>query len=277
MPYKIRVFELIPFAITIAACTSTTTVNVPADTPVAQTAADVAVATNWDAALVWAAAEPVPVGLFTLDVTAVAMPEAVPGSNAASAVASAANQAFSPSGCVTASASNNVATFNLNNCIGPEGLAAATGTFTATFTPSPQGLQIQVAGNNVAVDSGKINVATQGNLTLGSDMVTKTFQANTTSSGTGPYGNSLARSGSYTATWQTGSTCATIASSFTESGSASTTKMSSYVRCRGQCPQSGTTTRTFTNGSVTITYNGSSNPPWTASDGETGTVNVHCP
>lgn len=268
--------DLMPLVVTIAACTSTT-VNVPADTPVAQTAADVAVATNYDASLAWAAADAVPAGLFILDATTAAAPEAVPGTGAASAVANAANQMFSPAGCVSASASANVATFNLNNCAGPAGLTSATGTVTATFTPSAQGLQIQLAGNDVSIDGAKINIASQGVLTLSSDMVTKTFQANTTSSGTGPFGDSVARTGSYTLTWQAGTMCATVDSSFTDTGSASTTKMASYIRCRGQCPQSGTTTRNFTGGSVTITYNGSANPPWTGSNGNSGTINLHCP
>ena len=72
MPSKIRVIEplsFVPFVIALGACTSTTTVNVPADAPVAQTAADVTVATNYEASLAWAAADAVPVGLFVLDAT----------------------------------------------------------------------------------------------------------------------------------------------------------------------------------------------------------------
>ena len=272
-------FEWIPFAAAVVACTTTPPVTVPANTPVAQTAADVAVATDWDAGFVWAAADPVPIGLVTLAKPLPGqMPEAVAGSNVASTVANAAAQIFQPTGCAAASASGNVVTFTLNNCSGPLGLTAATGTATATFTPTAQGLQIQLAGNNIAVDSGRLDLASQGVLTFGSDMVTKTFQANTSSGGTGPYGNNVARTGTYTLTWQSGSTCGTINSSFTDAGSASTTQLASYVRCRAQCPQSGTVTQTVSSGTVvTVTLNGSINPSWAASDGETGTLTLQCP
>ncbi|MGA7121573.1 MAG: hypothetical protein WBY94_15820 [Polyangiaceae bacterium] len=309
MSHKIRIFESIPLAAAIAACTSTT-VNVPADAPAAQTAADITVATNYEASLAWAVSDPVPVGLFVLDATTAVTTEAVPGAAAASAAASATNQSFSPAGCVSASASGNVATFNLSKCTGPGGLSSATGTFSATFTPSSQGLQIQLAGSNISVNGANINVASLGVLTLGSDMVTKTFQANTTSSGTGPFGEGVARAGNYSLTWQSGSNCGTVNGSFADivldgglesgvdggpldgawdsgfeaglvttsnGGRASTTNVINYVRCRAQCPQSGTTTRNFANGTVTITYNGSSSVPWSGSNGNAGTLNLNCP
>lgn len=326
MLHKRRIFELIPFGVAIVACTSST-VTAPADQPAAQVASDVTVATNYEASLAWAAADPVPTTLFTA--TAETAAEISPGASAATASAGAVNQEFSPSGCATAAANANVATFTLNNCTGPTGLKGASGTFTATFTPSAQGLEIQLAGADIMANGANIEVASVGFLTVASDMVTKTFQANTTSGGTGPFGNSVARVGSYTLGWQSGMSCGTINGSFadasfldggpdsgfdsgsdasdsgpvstmdggwdaasessvyqvssdsgseggTDSGVA-TTSLNNYVRCTGQCPTSGTTTRDFSGGRVTITYNGSSNPPWTGSNGNTGTVGLHCP
>ncbi len=356
MLHKRHIFESVPFAVAIVACSSST-VTAPADQPAAQTASDVTVATNYEASLVWAAADPVPTALFAA--TAEPSAEISPGASAATASAGAVNQEFSPSGCATATANANVATFTLNNCAGPGGLTGASGTFTATFAPSVQGLEIQLAGTNITANGANIGVASVGFLAVASDMVTKTFQANTASGGTGPFGNAVSRIGSYTLSWQSGTSCGTINGTFTDSsldagldsgtgsvlyggpdsgsdagadgslastldggldaspdssvyvtanggldaspdssvyvtanggfdagsdggseagtdGGVATTSLNNFVSCSGQCPKSGTTTRTFNGGSVLITYNGSSNPPWAGSNGNTGTVGLHC-
>jgi hypothetical protein len=268
---RLYVTRWIPALLTAVACSSNST-NVGPDTPAARAAFDTTAATDWDAGLAVAVAAPVPAMVAAL------MPQDVAGNNVAASVAAGVSQNFSPSGCANVTVNANVVTFNLNACRGPLGLTNVTGTFTATLTGAMPGLHIQLAADNVSVAGAHISVQTQGTLTLGSDQRTQTFQATSTSGGTGPFGNSVNRSGSYTLAFQPGSACATINSSFTLSGSTGTSsKLVNYTRCNRQCPQSGTVTHVLSNGmTVTLTFNGSSNPTWQASDGNSGTLSITC-
>ena len=117
------------------------------DTPAAAAAADDVAVTDSEAGLAWAAADTAAVGV--LDVTVGT--QAVSGSSVAQAAASAARMAFSPSGCVNATASGNVVTYVLNACAGPLGIVGASGTFTSTLTPGPQGLQVQLAARSLRI------------------------------------------------------------------------------------------------------------------------------
>ena len=111
----------------LASCTSNSTTPAVACGPddVATTTSDVVLATNYESSFYFAGGDPIPVGLFTFDgVTgAVVAPQAT---MAASAVAAAVGNNF-PNGCATATANQNVVTFNLNNCSGPLGLRSASG------------------------------------------------------------------------------------------------------------------------------------------------------
>ena len=193
----------IPFAVGLVAYGSTAS---DVDTPAAAAAADDVAVTDSEAGLAWAAADTAAVGV--LDVTVGT--QAVSGSSVAQAAASAARMAFSPSGCVNATASGNVVTYVLNACAGPLGIVGASGTFTSTLTPGPQGLQVQLAARSLRINGAVIDVQTQGAVTSSGGGSSRMFQATTMSSGTGPYGNSTSRTGSYTLAWQTGSTCGTV-------------------------------------------------------------------
>ncbi len=263
-------FTIVPVAIVLAACAST------ADdiyTPEATAAADDVAVTDSEAGLDWAAADTGAVAVLDVSVGT----QAVTGSTIAQAAAATAGTNFSPSGCATATASGNVVTYVLKDCTGPLGVVSATGTFTSTLTPTGQGLQIQLAGKNVKINNATIDIQTQGMLTSTNGGTSRTFQATTMSSGTGPYGSSTSRTGSYTLAWQTGTTCGTLNANFMDSAAATSTSVSHYQRCRGQCPQSGAVTRTFPAGNVTVTYNGTNSGSWKANNGNTGTVALRCP
>ena len=167
-------------SLAIAACTSTTSSPVVACGPdnVATTNWDVVVTTEYEAAWYYASLDPIPLGYYAASVTVAAgsdsttAPDAsgadavvvATGESAASAVASSVANYF-PNGCATASASGNVVTFALNNCTGPFGLVAATGTVAATLTVANNAVQIQLAGNKIAANGATINLATSGTLT----------------------------------------------------------------------------------------------------------------
>jgi hypothetical protein len=206
---------------------------------------------------------------------AVVTPEAV---TAANAVAAAVGNYY-PNGCATASANQNVVTFTLNNCTGPLGLVASTGTITATVTTGSNQVQIQLAGNGVTANGAIINLSTTSTVSLAANGQ-KTLQGNSQSTGTGPNGNSTAHVGSYTLVWPTGNGCGTINGQFSGVGtgtySGTTTQINNWVVCAGKCPQSGTTTSSYSGGSVTLTFNGSNTAQCTSTIGTAASVPLHC-
>jgi hypothetical protein len=210
-----------------------------------------------------------------------APPAAAGASSAAAATAVAASVGkYFPNGCATATATGNVVTFRLNNCSGPLGLQASTGTVTATITVVSSAVQIQLAGNNIAANGATINLATSGTLTA-SATGQKTLQSNTHSNGTGPDGNNIAHTGMYTLVWPTGAGCATLNGTLSGIGSGSfagtSTTITNYVACVNKCPQSGTTMSTFNGGTVTLAFNGSNTAQCTSSLGTSASIQLNCP
>ncbi|HXN34413.1 MAG TPA: hypothetical protein VN894_21270 [Polyangiaceae bacterium] len=265
----------------LLACTSTTSSPVVACGPddVATTNWDVVVVTNYEAAWYYASLDAVPLGFYTVASVPVADATLVVSADgAATAVAAAVGQYF-PNGCATATASGNVTTFTLNNCTGPLGLVRSTGTVTATFTLASNAIQIQLAGNKISANGATVNLATTGTLTAANGQ--KTLQANSATTGTGPDGNGVAHSGTYTLVWPTGDGCATINGTLSGIGTGAyagtSTQITNYVACAGKCPQSGTATSSFNGGTATLTFNGSSNAQCSASNGTSASVPLHCP
>jgi hypothetical protein len=205
---------------------------------------------------------------------------AVASSAAAATTVAASVGRYFPNGCATATATGNVVTFHLNNCSGPLGLLASTGTVTATITIVSSAVQIQLAGNNIAANGATINLATSGTLTATASGQ-KTLQANTHSNGTGPDGNAIAHSGMYTLVWPTGVGCATLNGTLTGVGSGAfggtTTTITNYVACTNKCPQSGTTMSSFNGGTVTLAFNGSNTAQCTSSLGTSASIQLNCP
>ena len=274
--------------VVFAACTSTTTSPAVVCGPdnVATTNWDVVAATNYEAAWYYASLDPIPLGFYAVESAEVGLSAdpAATGSTtssaaAASAVAAAAGHYF-PNGCAAAAASGNVVTFRLNDCAGPLGLVASTGTVTATITLVSNAVQIQLAGNNISANGAVVNLATSGTLTAAANGQ-KTLHSNTQSNGTGPDGNGVAHTGMYTLVWPTGAGCATLNGTLSGIGSGAysgtNTQISNYVACVNKCPQSGTAVSSFNGGSVTLAFNGSNTAQCTSSMGTSASIPLNCP
>jgi hypothetical protein len=202
-----------------------------------------------------------------------------PSTAAASAVAAAVDRNF-PNGCATATASGNVVTFKLNNCTGPLGLLATSGTVTATLNVVGNAIHVQLSGNNVSTNGSTLNLATTGILTATASGQ-KTLQATSQTTGTGPGGNNIMRSATYTVVWPTGTGCATINGTLSGIGAGlfagTTTQITNYVTCTNKCPQSGMTVSSFNGGSVTLLFNGTTNAQCTSSLGTSALLPLSCP
>lgn len=289
-----------------ASCTSTTSSPVVVCGPdsVATTNLDLVAATNYEAAWYYASLDPIvfgapfvadaPVGNQALSSEGdpdggliapadggFALTDAgvsVTSNAAATAVAAAVGRYFL-NGCATATANGNIVTFKLNNCTGPLGMVVSSGTFIATFSVVGNTIQTQLTGSNLRANGATVNLSTSGMFSVSNDQ--KTLQANSQSTGTGAYGNSITHMGMYSLVWPTGTGCATINGSFSGVGSGSfsgtTTQITNYVACMNQCPQSGMTLSSFNGGSVTLTFNGSSNAQCSASNGASAAIPLNCP
>jgi hypothetical protein len=280
--------------IAVASCSNFASAPVQVCGPdsVATTSWDVLAATNSEAAWYYASLDPIALGALVVADAPGTSQAAVPGGNAdggftstdasaasngaASAVAAGVSRYF-PNGCAAATASGNIVTFTLNNCSGPLGLVASSGTFTATLNVVGNTVQTQLTGNNLKANGATINLSSSGTFTVVNGL--KTLQANPQSTGTGAYGNTLMHMGMYTLVWPTGTGCATINGSFSGLGnfSGTSTQITNYLACTNMCPQSGMTVSSFNGGSVTLTFNGSSSAQCSASDGTSAGVLLNCP
>jgi hypothetical protein len=262
----------------LGACSTSTTAS-----PVVACGPDNVATTNWDVVAVndyeaswyYASVDAIPVAFYDgglLDAGA-----AAPSSTAAASAVAAAVGTYFPNGCATASASGNVVTFMLHNCTGPLDLIAATGTVTATLTLGVGMVGVQLAGNNISANGATINLSTSGTLIASNGQ--KTLTSNTSTTGTGPNGNSASHSGMYMIVWTPGSGCATINGTLNGAGSGgnvTSTQITNYVTCANKCPQSGTSVSSFNGGSVTLTFNGTSSAQCAASNGTSATVPLRC-
>jgi hypothetical protein len=276
-------------SVALVACTSTTASPVVACGPddVAVTNAEVVAATNYEAAWYYGALDPVPLGFYAVADVSVGTDAdpadagviAPASTTAATAVAAAVGHYF-PNGCATATASGNVVTFKLNDCSGPLGLVGSTGTITATLNIVSNSVQIQLAGTNISANGATVNLATSGTLTATAGGQ-KTLNANSQTSGTGPGGNNIMHTGMYSLVWPTGTGCATLNGSLSGIGSGTysgtSTKITNYVTCTNKCPQSGTTVSSFNGGSVTLSFNGSTDAQCTSSIGTSASIPLNCP
>lgn len=96
----------------------------------------------------------------------------------------------------------------------------------------------------------------------------------TSGAGTGPFGNSIVRQGTYTVTWD--ATCvATYGSWSSTAGERTRSTTAQLKRCNHQCP-TGTVTHVQISRTITITFDGSAVAKLTTSNGKSGTVNLIC-
>jgi len=198
---------------------------------------------------------------------------------AAQAAVTAAPTAYSPKECVTAELTGkSTVLYTLDDCTGPYGLIHVTGEVTVVFSDQSDGLHAHATATGLSINGATIDL--DANATYEVSGTQKTLSVTTQGKGTGPRGNSITRSGEYTATWDSGTSC------FGLDGDWSTrvgvvawdTKVAGYDRCATECPASGgSISWTGQNGkSLTVTFDGTDAAKWQTSTGKSGTVDLFC-
>lgn len=209
----------------------------------------------------------------------VAQPMSAAPADLAAAAATRVGSHLQPAGCLTTTVSGATVTYVFNDCTGPYGLVHVTGTVTAVYSRAGGGaVQAVITGSGVKVNAATVEldatvVASQTNGVKKADVVTN-------ATGTGPRGNSLARDGAYTVTWDTTAQCITLDGTWTTRAGlrSASTVVAGYKRCKGQCPAAGgsivhTSTRSNV---VTVTYDGDATASFSTSAGRSGTVTLQC-
>ena len=184
-------------------------------------------------------------------------------------------QGMQPPTCSSSTVNGATVTYTYNDCTNARGTSHLTGTMTVVYSVDGAGIHAHATATGFAVNQSTLDIDATTTYTVGGGV--KTMSVNTQSSGTGPLGNSISRTGSYTVTWS--SSCHTMNGSWssTSKGLTRTTTVSNLTRCRGFCPAAGgTVTHTFAGGkTLTLTYDGSAVLHWT--DGtNSGTINLTC-
>ena len=187
---------------------------------------------------------------------------------------------WSPSTCATVSTNGADVTIKFDDCTGPRGLLHVTGELDLVVSISTTGT-IQVAGTatGLQVNNATLNI----NLTAmyAVSGTNDELMVQTMGSGTGPLGNAIDHTGSYTVTWDTTSQCGALDGTWSTSLTSTTATHSrgntvDVMRCAGGCP-TGTMTHNFvTSETLTITFDGTPTADWKLSTGASGTFALDC-
>ena len=171
--------------------------------------------------------------------------ESASTANDAAVMAGAKAKTFwQPAGCVSATQVNNVVTYALHDCTGPYGLVHVSGSIAVTYGVDAAGVHAAAAATNLMVNGATMSLDSNADYTVNGSA--KKLVVTTNGSGTGAFGNAIARNGSYTLTWDDAAMCGTLDGQWSTKINSDTwsTGVSGYAQCKDRCPTSGTLTHT---------------------------------
>jgi hypothetical protein len=187
---------------------------------------------------------------------------------------------WTPSSCLTATATGANVTLVYDDCTGPRGLVHVSGELDLTISVSLQGvISVQGSSSDLKVNGADLVVDATGTYAVSG--TTHTLAVQTMGSGTGALGNTVDHEGNYTISWDTTTQCGSIDGSWsteisTPTASAERSNDVNVSRCATGCP-TGSITHHFLGGaSISITYDGTPTATWSASTGISGTVQLLC-
>jgi hypothetical protein len=197
---------------------------------------------------------------------------------AANMAGAGAKTFWQPATCVTSSQVQNVVTYTLNNCTGPYGLVHVTGSVVATYTADSSGIHAALVTNGLMVNGATMSLNSQADYSVNGPA--KSLTVNTMGSGTGAFGNTITRQGSYTLTWNDASQCGTLDGAWSTGIDSATwsTSITGYAQCKDHCPSSGTLSHTggISHVTWTVTFDGTATAKWSSSRGRSGTFGLLC-
>ncbi len=203
---------------------------------------------------------------------------ATSSSEAATMAGGSAKTNWQPAACVTFTQTQNVVTYALNDCTGPYGLVHVTGTVVATYTADAAGVHAELVTTGLHINGATMTLDSKADYSVSGSV--QTLTVNTDGSGTGAFGNTITRNGSYTLTWDAASACATLDGAWSTGINSATwsTSISNYAQCAAHCPTSGLLTHTggLSHITWTVSFDGSAQAKWTSSRGPSGVFGLLC-
>jgi hypothetical protein len=185
---------------------------------------------------------------------------------------------WQPAGCVTATQNQNVVSYTLNDCTGPYGLVHVTGTVVATYTADSSGIHAALQTTNLHINGATMTLDSKADYSVNGSAHSLTV--NTNGSGTGAFGNTITRNGSYTLAWDDATDCGTLDGAWSTGIDSATwsTSIANYAQCKDHCPTSGVLTHTggLSHITWTVTFDGSAQAKWTSSRGPSGQFGLLC-
>jgi hypothetical protein len=180
---------------------------------------------------------------------------------------------------MTALASAHQVTLTINDCTGPYGMVHMSGTVFVNYEPIDSGIQAQITANDLKLNNATLTLASTAKLTL--DGTDRILIVTTDSTGTGPRGNSITRSGSYELAWDFTTDCVSLGGDWTTyiNNRNWVTAVTGYERCGAGCPKDGgriTYSGGIRNVTVTVDFDGSDQAAWASSRGSSGAVLLGC-
>lgn len=181
-----------------------------------------------------------------------------------------------PTGCATVTQTGTTIKAIYNDCTGPRGLRHVSGEMDFSVSVSLAGA-ITVHGTSVDLKVNDADLEVDATGTYTSSGTGHSLVVATTGTGTGPRGMTVDHEGNYTINWDSATQCHSIMGAWsTEIGARTRSNDVTLTRCAAGCP-TGTITHTFLRGqSMTITFDGTAQATWAASDGRSGSVTLGC-
>lgn len=202
------------------------------------------------------------------------------GELASADVGDGAKLIFFPRGCLAVShdAATRTVTYAFTECNGPNGLYKITGEVKATYTASPNQLDLDLVGSGLKVNRATVDWSAHARIVAAGMQRTMEWKAQLT--GTTPRGHDFSRTNDVVVTWRLGERC--IGMSGTAEGNVKgrnlRTEITDYRRCQGACPEAGgkiTITNVATGTKIEISFDGTSQGTVTSPKG-TSTFPLAC-
>ncbi len=200
------------------------------------------------------------------------------------AAAAEAGASFVPAGCLTVASdpTSHTATYTLDRCFGPWGLARVSGIVTATYALSTVGgasvLHIDASSDSIRFD--KATATYHATATVTARDLDREMAWSGEITGTTARGRALHRIAHWDAKWSVGQSCVRLDGSADGdvTGRGLTTTVSGYVRCKGECPRAGgdvTIREKSTGRSIDIAFTGGDRAV-VSDNGKTYDVSLAC-
>jgi hypothetical protein len=202
----------------------------------------------------------------------------IPVYQAADFAANNATLVYGPPECVTTEVDGPTVTYTFDDCTGPFGLVHVSGSFAVTYISTLTSIQAEVTGS-LSANQASISLDVDADYSIvGGESV---LSISSRSSGVGPRGNEIERSGEFTATLNSQTSCISLDGQWSLGVNALNwnSSVSGFEKCAGSCPSNGGVIEYYgavRDVTITVEFDGSDQASWSSSLGRAGSIFLFC-